>query len=83
MKDKEKKKKRVGDRGVPGCHFIIPEHCRHCTVKKKKKKLKKTRGGFLKYKFEKIIGNPNFSDLFKRTVNHFKNNLDSMRQTAC
>ena len=38
------------------------------------------------YKFEKIIGNPNFSDLFKRIVNRFKRawyTLDIMRQTAC
>ena len=35
------------------------------------------------YKFKKIIGNPNFSDLFKlRIVNRFKT-LDIMRQTAC
>ena len=37
------------------------------------------------YKFKKIIGNPNFSDLFKRIVNRFKRagyTLDIMRQTA-
>ena len=28
--------------------------------------------GNLVYKFKKITGNPNFSDLFKRIVNHFK-----------
>ena len=42
-------------------------------------------GGLL-YKFKKIIGNPNFSNLFKRVVNHFKRagyTLDIMRQTAC
>ena len=42
--------------------------------------------GDLVYKFKKIIGNPNFSDLFKRTVNRFKRagyTLDIMRQTAC
>ena len=42
--------------------------------------------GDLVYKFKKIIGNPNFSDLFKRIVNRFKKvgyNLDIMRQTAC
>ena len=34
----------------------------------------------------KTIGNPNFSDLFKRIVNRFKiigYNSDIMRQTAC
>ena len=38
------------------------------------------------YKFKKTIGNPNFSDLFKRIVNRFKSavyTLDIMRQTAC
>ena len=42
--------------------------------------------GDLLYKFEKIIGNPNFSDLFKCIVNGFKRagyTLDIMRQTAC
>ena len=37
-------------------------------------------------KFKKIIGNQNFSDLFKRIVNRFKRawyTLDIMRQTAC
>ena len=36
--------------------------------------------------FKKIIGNQNFSDLFKQIVNRFKNvgyNLLIMRQTAC
>ena len=40
----------------------------------------------LVYKFKKIIGNPNFSYLFKRIVNRFKRagyTLDIMRQTAC
>ena len=40
----------------------------------------------LVYKFKKIIGNPNFSNLFKRIVNRFKRagySLDIMRQTAC
>ena len=40
----------------------------------------------LVYKFKKIIENPNFSDLFKRIVNHFKRagyTLDIMRQTEC
>ena len=38
------------------------------------------------YKFKKIIGNPNFPDLFKRIVNRFKRagyTLDIMQQTAC
>ena len=42
--------------------------------------------GDLVYKFKKIIGNPNFSDLFKRIVNRFKRveySLDIMQQTAC
>ena len=42
--------------------------------------------GDLIYKFKKIIGNPNFSNLFKRIVNRFKKagySLDIMRQTAC
>ena len=42
--------------------------------------------GDLVYKFKKIIGNPNFSDLFKRIVNRFKRagyTLDIMRPTAC
>ena len=42
--------------------------------------------GNLVYKFKKIIGNPNFSDLFKRIVNQFRRaeyTLDIMRQTAC
>ena len=42
--------------------------------------------GDLVYKFKKIIGNPNFSNLFKRIVNRFKTagySLDIMRQTAC
>ena len=42
--------------------------------------------GDLIYKFKKTIGNPSFSDLFKRIVNRFKNvgyNLDIMRQTTC
>ena len=40
----------------------------------------------LVYKFKKIIGNPNFSNLLKRIVNRFKRarySLDIMRQTAC
>ena len=40
----------------------------------------------LVYKFNKIIGNPNFSNLFKRIVNRFKRagySLNFMRQTAC
>ena len=42
--------------------------------------------GDLVYKFKKIIGNPNFSNLFKRNVNRFKSagyTLDIMRLTAC
>ena len=42
--------------------------------------------GNLVYKFKKIIGNPNLSNLFKRIVNRFKRagySLDIMRQTAC
>ena len=42
--------------------------------------------GDLVYKFKEIIGNPNFSDLFRRIVNHFRitgYNLDIMQQTAC
>ena len=38
------------------------------------------------YKFKKIIGNPNFSNLFKRIVDRFmraRYTLDIMRQTAC
>ena len=42
--------------------------------------------GDLVYKFKKIIGNPNFSNLFKRIVNRFKRagyTFDIVRQTAC
>ena len=42
--------------------------------------------GDLVYKFKKIIVNPNFSNLFRRTVNRFKRarySLAFMRQTAC
>ena len=42
--------------------------------------------GDLVYKFKKIIGNPKFSNRFKRIVNRFKRagySLDIMRQTAC
>ena len=38
------------------------------------------------YKFKKIIGNPNFSDLLKHIVIRFKrarHTLDILRQTAC
>ena len=37
------------------------------------------------YRFNKIIGNPNFSDLFKRIVNRFKRAgyTFDMRKTAC
>ena len=42
--------------------------------------------GDLVYKFQKIIGNPNFSNLFKCIVNRFRRagySLDIKRQTAC
>ena len=42
--------------------------------------------GDLVYKFKKIFGNSNFSNLFKRIVIRFKRagyTLDIMRQTAC
>ena len=42
--------------------------------------------GDLVYKFKKMIGNPDFPNLFKRIVNRFKiagYTLDIMRQTAC
>ena len=42
--------------------------------------------GDLVYKFKKVIGYPNFSNLFKRIVNRFKRagyTLDIMQQTAC
>ena len=42
--------------------------------------------GDLVYKFKKIIGNPDFSDLFKRIINRFNRagyTLDIMQQTAC
>ena len=41
--------------------------------------------GDSEYKFKKIIGTPNFTDLFKRIVRRFKTagyTLDIMRQTA-
>ena len=41
---------------------------------------------FLIYKFKKIIGNPNFSNLLKRLVNRFERagySLEIMQQTAC
>ena len=41
--------------------------------------------GDLVYKLKKIIGNPSFSDLFKRIVNRFKitgYSLDILWQTA-
>ena len=41
--------------------------------------------GDLVYKFKKIIGNPNFSNLLKDIDNRFKRagySLDIMRQTA-
>ena len=42
--------------------------------------------GDLVYKFKKIIGNPNFSNLLKRIVYCFTRagfSLDIMQQTAC
>ena len=42
--------------------------------------------GDLVYKLKKIIGNPNFSGLFKRIVHRIKRagyTLDNMRQTEC
>ena len=42
--------------------------------------------GDLVYKFKKIIGDPDFSNLLKRIVNRFKRagqSLDIIRQTAC
>ena len=42
--------------------------------------------GDLVNKFKKIIGIPNFFDLFKRSVNRFKRagyTLEIMRETAC
>ena len=42
--------------------------------------------GDLVYKFKKIIGKPNFSNLLKRIVNRFRRagySLDIMQQTAC
>ena len=42
--------------------------------------------GDLVYKFKKIIGNPNFSDLFERSENLYKRagyTFDIIRQTAC
>ena len=42
--------------------------------------------GDLVYKFKKIFGNPNFSNLLKCIVNRFERagySLDIMRQTAC
>ena len=41
--------------------------------------------GDLVYKLKKIIGNPNFSDLYRRIVNRLKRagyTLDIMQQTA-
>ena len=42
--------------------------------------------GDLVFKLKKIIGNQNFSELFKRIVNRFKRagyTLDIVRQTVC
>ena len=42
--------------------------------------------GDLVYEFKRIVGKPNFSDLFKKIIKRFINvgyNLDVMRQSAC
>ena len=42
--------------------------------------------GDLVYKFKRIVGNPNFSDQFKKIVKRYIRvgyNLDIMRQSAC
>ena len=42
--------------------------------------------GDLVFKFKRIVGKPNFSDQFKKILNHyirFGYNLDIMRQSAC
>ena len=42
--------------------------------------------GDLVYKFKRIVGKPNFSDLFKKIVKRYIRvgyNLDIMRQSAC
>ena len=57
-----------------------------CHVSLKKNLFNKVFYGDLVYKFKKIIGNPNFSNVFKRIVNRFKRagyTLDIMHLTAC
>ena len=42
--------------------------------------------GDLVYRFRKIVGKSNFSELFRKFINRYKRigySLDSMRQTAC
>ena len=42
--------------------------------------------GDLVYKFKIIVGNPNFSDQFKKIIKRYKKvgyNLDTLRQSAC
>ena len=42
--------------------------------------------GDLVYKFKRIVGNPNFSDQFKRIIKRYIKvgyNLDVMQQSAC
>ena len=42
--------------------------------------------GDLVYKFKRIVGKPNFSDLFKKIIKCYKRvgyNLDTMRKSAC
>ena len=68
-------------------YHVYPMYC-HCCVCKSVKFQMKIFGvyGDLVNKFKKIIGNPNYSDLFKRIVNRFWRagyTLDIMRQTAC
>ena len=42
--------------------------------------------GYLVYKFKRIVGKPNFSDIFKKIIKRYIKvgyNLDVMRQSAC
>ena len=42
--------------------------------------------GYLVYKIKRIVGKPNLSDQFKKTIKRYKKvgyNLDIMRQSAC
>ena len=66
-------------------HFELVEKY-HVSLKKLMQQGNPEFYGDLVYKFKKIIGNPNFSNLLKRIVNRFKRaeySLDIMRQTAC